>query len=200
MKDPTSPTAACVLQSCLEACQSKGLSFQNIISEKFMEGHSPIYWAIAKRTPRSSDEAVSNSENPVSQTSGSGEDRVELLDILLSMPLNSTTRLEAYSACLLTSDNTLFQRLRSIPDEQVNNTPGGNTSIGADELLLGETPDDKIQVLDGEADYGEFRIIWDITHFQKRMRAIGSVSVQVVVRGKCRNFASCLFMGLIYLV
>lgn len=188
-KDPRSPTAACVLQSCLEACQSKGLSFQTIISEKFMEGHCPIYWAIAKRTPKTPNGPDSQEAEPPVEDDDSSKS-VELLDILLSMPLNPTTRLEAYSACLLTSDNTLFQRLRNTPDEQTIPNVGANTSISADELLLGEEPGDEIQVFDGDADYGEFRILWDIAHFQRRMRAIGRVSIQVVARGHiwCLSF------------
>ncbi|GJJ07273.1 hypothetical protein Clacol_001473 [Clathrus columnatus] len=188
VKDPTSPTAVCILQSCLEACLSKNLSFQNIISEKFIEGHCPIYWSIAKRTSSVAktsepNTAVTDVEIPDQQPDTEEvDDRIELLDILLSMPLNPTTRLEAYSACLLTSDNVLFQRLKKIPDEHANINTLGSSSISADELLLGEAPGDKIQVFDGNPDYGEFRVVWDIAHFHKRMRAIGSVNTQVVAR------------------
>lgn len=157
-----------------------------------MEGHCPIYWAIAKRTPRTPN-GSSEAERPAEDES-SGES-VELLDILLSMPLNPTTRLEAYSACLLTSDNALFQRLRSTPDEQTTPNGGANTFISADELLLGEAPGDEIQVFDGDADYGEFRIVWDIAHFQRRMRAIGGVSIQVVARGRFQNLVSACCLG-----
>lgn len=163
VKQPASPAAVSVLQSCLEACQSRGLSFQSIVSEKFIEGHCPLYWAIVKRSATLSQE---------------DDDRVQLLDILLSIPLDSTTRLEAYLACMLSSDQILFQRLR--------HTPGDHSPSvsAAHELLIGDAPEDDVRSFDGEADHGEFRIVWKIAKFQRRMRAIGGVGTEVVARGR----------------
>src|SRR5882724_6485749 len=92
---PSSPAAVSVMQSCLEACQARGLSFESMMSEKFIEGHSPLYWAIVKR-PSTPTDAL--------------DDQVTLLDIILSIPLNPTSRSEAYLACLMSSDQVLFQR------------------------------------------------------------------------------------------
>ena len=163
VKEPASPAAVSVLQSCLEACQSRGLSFQSIVSEKFIEGHCPLYWAIIKRSVTSSEQ---------------NDDRVQLLDILLSIPLDSTTRSEAYLACMLSSDQVLFQRLRHTPGDP------SPTVSAAHELLIGDAPEDDVRSFDGKADYGEFRIVWKIAKFQKRMHAIGGVGTEVVARGR----------------
>ena len=149
------------MQSCLEACQARGLSFEAILSEKFIEGHSPVYWVIVKRQPTSAD-AV--------------DDQVSLLDIILSVPLNPTTRSEAYLACLMSSDQELFQRLRRTPGVQ---TPSVSA---ADELLLGEAPGDQLSVENQEGDNGEFRVYWKIAEFQKRVRALGGIGTEVVAR------------------
>ncbi|KAF8513534.1 hypothetical protein JB92DRAFT_2923183 [Gautieria morchelliformis] len=168
VKDPASPAAVSVLQSCLEACQSRGLSFQSIVSEKFIEGHCPLYWAIIKRPATSSED---------------DDDRVQLFDILLSIPLDSTTRSEAYLACMLSSDQVLFQRLRHTPgDHSPSVSP-------AHELLLGDTPKDDVRSVDRGADYGEFRINWKISKFQQRMRAIGGVGTEVIARGRIWSLA-----------
>ncbi|KAF8511478.1 hypothetical protein BU17DRAFT_97166 [Hysterangium stoloniferum] len=168
VKESTSPAAASVLQSCLEACEARGLSFSTIMCQKFIEGHCPIYWVIVRRP---SSEEQSN-------------DQVDLLDILLSIPMDMTARSEAYLACLLVSDQKLFQRLRHVPGE------GTSGPSGAYELLLGEGESkDEIQSFLGDPDAGEFRIIWKISQFQKRMRHIGSVSTEVVARGRIWIFA-----------
>lgn len=166
VKESASPAAVSVLQSCLEACQSRGLSFQSIVSERFIEGHCPLYWAILKRpcTP--------------SEREGEANDRVQLLDILLSIPLDSTTRSEAYLACMLSSDQVLFQRLRRVPGH-----PSPSISA-AHELLLGDAPEDDVRSFDGDADCGEFRLTWRIVKFQKRMRALGGVGTEVIARGE----------------
>lgn len=163
VKEPASPAAVSVLQSCLEACQNRGLSFQSVVSEKFIEGHCPLYWAIIKRPSTSSEQ--------------DDDDRVQLLDILLSIPLDSTTRSEAYLACMLSSDQVLFQRLR--------HTPGDHSPSvsAAHELLLGDAPEDDIRSFDRDGDHGEFQIVWRIAKFQKRMRALGGVGTEVVARG-----------------
>ncbi|KIJ41898.1 hypothetical protein M422DRAFT_31546 [Sphaerobolus stellatus SS14] len=163
VQDPQSAAAAYVLQSCSDTCKARGLSFQSILSEKFIEGHNPIYWAIVKL----SNKAGRNDEEE-------NEGAVTLLDILLSVPMDRATRAEAYLACLLTSDQTLFRRLRG---EEPN-------KISAHELLLGVTPEDKLEAIDGDADYGAFRLIWNVAKFQQRMRAIGYISTEVVVRGR----------------
>jgi hypothetical protein len=164
VKEPASPAAVSVLQSCLEACQSRGLSFQSIVSEKFIEGHCPLYWAIIKR--------------PATLSEDDDDDRVQLFDILLSIPLDPTTRSEAYLACMLSSDQVLFQRLRHTPgDHSPSVSP-------AHELLLGDTPNDEVRSTDRGADYGEFSINWKISKFQQRMRAIGGVGTEVIARGR----------------
>ncbi|KAF8591634.1 hypothetical protein K439DRAFT_1626625 [Ramaria rubella] len=177
VKEASSPAAVSVLQSCLEACQARGLSFQSLVSEKFIEGHCPLYWAIVRHP------ATESQEN---------DDHVQLLDILLSIPLNSTTRSEAYLACLLSSDQDLFQRLR--------HTPGDHSPSvsAAHELLLGNVPEDDVRSFDKEADHGEFRIVWKIAQFQKRMRAIGGVGTEVVARGRIWSLAFAVLPRDIY--
>jgi hypothetical protein len=46
-----SPAALGILQSCADACASHSVSFSAILQENFIENHTPLYWAIVKRTP-----------------------------------------------------------------------------------------------------------------------------------------------------
>ncbi|KZS93466.1 hypothetical protein SISNIDRAFT_549819 [Sistotremastrum niveocremeum HHB9708] len=164
VKQPSSPAGVSILQSCAEACRVRGLPFQSIMQEKSMEGHTPLYWAIIKR------------DTSVSLTSENSE--VGVIDMLLSFPLTEATRSEACQACLLQSDEELFQRLRR--------SPGWAKLSGSDDMLLGELPDDRIIVQNDKLDddNGSFAVNFHIPHFQKRMRISHLINEEFIARGR----------------
>lgn len=163
VKQQSSPAGVSILQSCAEACRARNLPFDAIMQEKSIEGHTPLYWAIAKR----------DLSKPPSESS-----EVGVIDMLLSFPLTEATRSDACQACLLQSDEELFQRLRR--------SPGWALLSGADEMLLGEMPDDRISVRNDpdDGDNGAFAVSFHIAQFQRRMRVSRLISQEFIARGR----------------
>jgi hypothetical protein len=161
-----------ILESCVEACASYNLSFSSLLQEKSIEDHTPLYWAIVKRPP----ETIHQDDQ--------GE-VPDFLTILLSFsgPLNPETISEMRLACLLTSDQALFQRLRLSPEF--------SPLSGTDEILLGASmPPDEITVSDVQGDEGAFVVNFGIVQFQQRMRVSKQVGLEFIARGAPR-FPSC---------
>ncbi|KAJ7782047.1 hypothetical protein DFH07DRAFT_765024 [Mycena maculata] len=117
-----------ILKSCASACSANNLSLSSVLQEKSVEGHTPLYWVIIKRPAESAAEDRQN---------------IDLLTALLglSTPLTPATISDVRLACLLMSDQVLFQRLRTSPEFAPMNT--------TDEMLLDATmPPDDIVVED----------------------------------------------------
>ena len=93
----------------------------------------------------------------------------------MSFPLAPPAISDARAACLLTSDDTIFQRLRHSPG-----CAGLNT---AEELLLGAQPADEVVVENAAGAVGAFKASIHLVHFQKRMRVSRKVSVEFIARG-----------------
>ncbi|KAJ7759223.1 hypothetical protein B0H16DRAFT_632633 [Mycena metata] len=160
----------CVLQSCVEACASHGISISTLLQEKSVEGHTPLYWAIIKR-PRPS------------KAESAPDESLDLLTALLafSTPLTPSTTSDVRLACLLMSDQELFRQLRAAPEF----APLSAT----DALLLDATspPDDVIvEDLPSGADtgMGAFAVEFVLMRFQKRMNVSGAVSIEFIARGR----------------
>jgi len=154
--------ASGILDSCSEACDAYDISFSSILQEKSIENHTPIHWAIVKRP--------SEPPNP---------DEHDLVTALLSRsaPLKPSTIADIRLACLLTSDQALFQRLRL--------SPVFSPVSGTDEMLLGESIlPDTIEVEEVEGDEGAFVANFEILAFQKRMRVSNKISLEFIARGK----------------
>ena len=154
--------ASGILDSCSEACDAYDISFSSILQEKSIENHTPIHWAIVKRP--------SEPPNP---------DDHDLVTALLSRsaPLKPSTIADIRLACLLTSDQALFQRLRL--------SPVFSPVSGTDEMLLGESIlPDTIEVEEVEGDEGAFVANFEILAFQKRMRVSNKISLEFIARGK----------------
>jgi hypothetical protein len=158
-----SPDAAAlsVLQNCAEACESHSLSFPAILQEPSIEGHSALYWAIIKR--------------PRSLPGAAGMELVQAM-LVLAAPLSAAAASDVRLACLQTSDEVLFQRLRRMP-------PFSPLS-GTDAMLLGEDmASDEVVVEELPGNQGEFMATFRIPHFQKRMRISKRVSLEFIARG-----------------
>ncbi|KAG2158295.1 uncharacterized protein EDB93DRAFT_657895 [Suillus bovinus] len=84
---PTDPHE--ILASCAQICSAKNLSLSTLLQELDIAGHTAIYWAIVNYRP-------------------------SLLDALLkyASPLTHVTLSEIRKACLVTSNQSLFQDLR----------------------------------------------------------------------------------------
>lgn len=183
-----SPAAQGILLSCAEACTTHSMSLSSILQEKFVESHSPLYWAIVKRPVKP------HSSRTTTQTTGSlldqeeveepevqgGDDASDLLGALLShaKPLEADTIVEMRLACLATSDQTTFQRLHlAIPD--FSSIPG------ADQILLGAGhPTDNITVEIGEGTEGAFAATMQIPQFHKRMMISREIGLEFVARSE----------------
>ncbi|KXN87082.1 hypothetical protein AN958_09292 [Leucoagaricus sp. SymC.cos] len=164
------PAATGILQSCAEACSSNDVDFSSILQEKSIEGHTPLYWAIVKRKP---DE---------SQDDGSQVN--DLLTALLSYsaPLSPATVADIRHACLITSDQPLFQRLRQSPDFA--------SGSAVDELLIGATlPPDDVEVVNFPDDEGSFAVNIGIVKFQKRMMITKTITIEFIARSRMWRLA-----------
>ncbi|KAF8901935.1 hypothetical protein CPB84DRAFT_1777047 [Gymnopilus junonius] len=182
-----SPAALGILQSCAEACTTHSISLSGILQEKFIESHSPLYWAIVKRpshpephnhTPNLLDrEEVAEPED--------SEDS-DLLGELLSRakPLSVDTVTELRLGCLATSDQATFQRLRLL-------IPQFTSSIsGADQILLGASlPADDITVEIGVGYEGAFAVNVKIPQFHKRMMISREISLEFIARNRLWRFS-----------
>ncbi|KAJ2917681.1 hypothetical protein MD484_g2713, partial [Candolleomyces efflorescens] len=160
-----SSAPAGILQSCAAACEAHSLSLATILQEKSIEGHTPLYWAIVKRKP--DEELLEDSTIP------------DMLIALLShaTPLNRSTIMDIRHACLVTSDQRLFQRLRMSPEFA--------TVSGSDQMLLGVTlPHDEIEVEELPGEEGDFVVHFVIPHFQKRMMVTQEIVLEFIAR--CR--------------
>lgn len=93
---PSSQSAAAIgiLDSCSTACAGYALPFAPLLHERFVEGHSMLYWVIVKRP--TSDE----------------QDENALLRSMISraQPIPASTLDEIRAACLVSSDHRLFRR------------------------------------------------------------------------------------------
>ncbi|KAG1731847.1 uncharacterized protein EDB91DRAFT_709473 [Suillus paluster] len=143
-----------VLGSCARSCSAKNLSLSTLLQEPVVAGHTPIYWAIVNYRPA-------------------------LLDALLrhASPLTPVTLSEMRKACLVASNQALFQNLRL----SVGLCASGLRSA-ADGLLLGQRPPDDVRIEEGLD--GAFAATLDIAMWQKRIRAVGSVSVEFMASGR----------------
>ena len=156
-----------ILQSCADACSSHSLSFSSLLQEKSIEDHTPLYWAIVKRPP---DER--NQEEDLQ-----GPDLLTSL-ISYATPLSKGTITELRLACLATSDQALFQRLRQSPEFA--------PVSGSDQMLLGGTiPPEEVQLEDmAEEGGGAFAVNIVIPQFHKRMVVSKEIAVEFIARSK----------------
>ncbi|KAF9555361.1 hypothetical protein CPC08DRAFT_642960 [Agrocybe pediades] len=165
IQEHNTPAAAGILQSCADACASRDISLSSILQEKAIENHTPLYWAIVKRPPDERQDGV---------------DGVDLLTALISYatPLTQQTIAEVRLACLVTSDQALFQRLRLSPEF----APVSKV----DQMLLGATiPPEEIELeeLLGD-DGGAFAVNFVIPQFHKRMLVSKEIGLEFIARSR----------------
>jgi len=160
-----SPAALGILQSCAEACNSHSVSLSDILQERFIENHSPLYWAIVKRQQPDAYEELDDTTLP------------DLLDALIkqSSPLDPDTMLELRQACLATSDHSMFQRLSILPHF--------STTSGVDRVILGATsPPDNVTVELRSGNDGAFTVYLQLFQFHKRMMLSKEIKHEFIAR------------------
>jgi hypothetical protein len=163
-----SPAAVGILNSCADACETHGLSFSDILQQRFIESRTPLYWAIVKRLPDDHPE-VGGNQGP------------DLLTALISYvsPLQDEIITEIRHACLATSDQKLFQRFRQ--------SPGFARMSAVDQMLLGvKIPPDEIEVEELSADENAFRVNFVVPQFHKRMAISKNIPLEFIARGMLR--------------
>ncbi|OCH89439.1 hypothetical protein OBBRIDRAFT_756601 [Obba rivulosa] len=149
-----------ILQNCAETCKTYNIDFAALLREQSIEGHSPIYWAMIKRTP-----AI---------PSGDDSELVRTL-LRLAAPFDAPALSEIRLACLQNSDQALFQRLK----------PFFTPLSGAEDILLGgEYPADEIEVEEVKGNDGAFVVRFYIAMFQKRMNISQDVKLEFIARGR----------------
>ena len=167
-----SPAVLGILRSCADACISHGVSFSTILQDKFIEHHTPLYWAIVKRASGPSDHNGGE---------GSLEKRNDLVTALLPYtvsPLNPDTILDLRMACMATSDQVMLQRLQR--------HPVFSSISGSDQVLMGGSPSaDDVTVEIGPGDEGAFSVNCVVAQFHKRMMVSKEIILHFIARSTC---------------
>ncbi|KAK7051213.1 hypothetical protein VNI00_004713 [Paramarasmius palmivorus] len=161
-------TARNVLGGCSEACVIHSLSLSDILQEKFIEAHTPFYWAVVQR-PTSSD---SRGAMP------------DLLRELLSFgtPLTEETRSDIRRACLMVNDQGLFHALRSTKDYMP-------ASVSHNMIFGGRLPPDEIVIEDKPGGEQAFAANLEIAFFRKRMNFAKEVVIEFIAQRRIWRLA-----------
>ncbi|KAL1744552.1 hypothetical protein HDZ31DRAFT_38376 [Schizophyllum fasciatum] len=165
-----SPPEACrgILQSCADSCKAYDLPLHSILQERYMEEHTPLYWAIVKRA----EEHGHGDKPPAEDDPGD----IPMILLALAAPLTADTIADIRQACVVFSDNALFQRLRMAPEF---------ASLSSSEQILfnGEAMiPDSVTVEDVRGE-GAFVAHMRIPKFQRRMRVASSIALEFIALG-----------------
>ncbi|KAF7321036.1 hypothetical protein HMN09_00190800 [Mycena chlorophos] len=166
--------AACagILDSCSEACAQNGINMPTLLQQPYIEGHTPLYWAIVKRPA-----------DP-SETDNGGTELPPLVLALLaySAPLKQETVTDIRLACLHTCDQWLFQCLRNHPDYPA--------LPHKDQLLLGVlVPPDTVRLDVPMRHDAPFTVTFAFADFQKRLRVTHEVRLDFISHSRIWELA-----------
>lgn len=161
-----------ILRSCADACKKAPVSFAELLQEKYIGDHTPIYWAILHRQQGTLPMVV------YEDTEAEPSPLPDLVTALLyfSRPITPATVEEIRAACLPNSDQTLFQRLQFV-SELRSLSEVDKVLLNCGGLL------DYVTVENQPGDAGEFVADLEIVQFQKRMRVAKRIEVQFIARG-----------------
>ncbi|TFK50735.1 hypothetical protein OE88DRAFT_1659768 [Heliocybe sulcata] len=196
-----------VLESCADTSIVHDISFSSLLQEKSIEGHTPIYWAILKRpTPRHSTRR-SHSKSRAAGSSSSiytafdeeadgtsrGPGRALVFNLLkFSAPLTEATKSEIRLACMLNSDDALFQCIRStavfapvVGTDQILFGAGMLGAVDAlSELARGIGSKDRVRAVHMTDDDTALAAHFEVPLFQKRMSVGGRIPLDFVGKGR----------------
>ncbi|KAJ6463442.1 hypothetical protein C8R45DRAFT_1220272 [Mycena sanguinolenta] len=160
-----------ILESCSEACAAQSVNLPALLQQAYIEGHTPLYWAIVKR-PLEESEPPASFELP------------PLIRALLaySAPLEKATIKDAQLACLHNCDQWLYQSLRLCPDFEALSHK--------DQLLLGvRVPPDTVNVGAPARHDAPFTVEFEFPWFQKRMRVSQEVKLDFISHARMWNIS-----------
>ena len=148
--------------TCTEDCKTVGLDFATVLQEPLIGEQPPIYWAIINA--------------PLYGTNRAYDSFVFAL-LGASQPLSSSTFVAVRIACMMTSDNTLLQRLfRHVPEL--------SSLSPSDAMLLAPLNEsDVVEVMETRDGTGTFVAHIRILRFRLRMRVSKCVAVEFVTSG-----------------
>jgi hypothetical protein len=152
-----------ILESCSEACAAQAINMPDVLQQHYTEGHTPLYWAIVKRTIDVSEPPPASFELP------------PLIRALLtySAPLERSTRRDIRLACLHNGDQWLYQALRLCPEFQALSHKT--------QLLLGvQVPPDTVVVGTPARHDAPFAVEFEFAQFQKRRRVAQEVYLEFI--------------------
>ncbi|KAH8986228.1 hypothetical protein EDB86DRAFT_3082952 [Lactarius hatsudake] len=158
-----------VLTSCSESCDAQGLNFSALLQEPFVEGHSPVYWAILKRPviPPRADHTTPTTD----------PDTLVMAILDASIPLNAQSVADTRLACMTVSDNALFARLGQRYE-------GFSPHLGTDKVLLGGADAVDSVVVDESHGGDAFTARFSLTQFPLRMRVSKLARVEFIACGR----------------
>jgi hypothetical protein len=156
-----------ILESCSEACAAQAINMPGLLQQPYIEGHTPLYWAIVKRPIDESEPPPASFELP------------PLIRALLaySAPLEQSTIKDIRLACLHNCDQWLYQALRLCPEFQALSHKA--------QLLLGvQVPPDTVVVGAPARHDAPFTVDFEFAQFQKRMRVSQEVHIEFISHGE----------------
>ena len=156
-KNPRAQGSAAVIETCAEVCQANGVNFSSILQDPCIEKHRALYWVIISRPP---------------------PEEYGVLSAILkhSGPLSSEAIDEVRLACVQVGDQRLFSHFWRHPSY--------STLSGTDELLLGSTPPDYVEVQEAtDNEIATFTTRLQIAQFHKRMNVSGKIVFEFIARG-----------------
>ncbi|KDR71595.1 hypothetical protein GALMADRAFT_74918 [Galerina marginata CBS 339.88] len=175
-----------ILHSCADACAKHEVSLSTILQDKYIEGHSPLYWAIAMQSPTRPDRQPRRVPSEKHDEAEAEAGPPDVLGVFLSytVPMKSSAISELRLACLSVSDQKVFQRLRIL-------VPKFSSLSGASRVLLGPTlPSDdvSVEIASGHND-GAFAVNMQFSQFHKRLMVSREVGAEFVVRNRIWRFS-----------
>ena len=174
------PAAAArgVLASCADVCAAHALVLADVLQDRTIEGHSPLYWAIVTRVRGPSDSAEGSGRDAEAEGEGEDGEKDDLVAALLAHcpALQPDAAHEIRLACVAAADQDTFQRLRALF------TP----ALGTDAVLLHSRRDDVRVFLPAESADGAFAVRVEVPQYHRRMMVAREIALEFVARS-----ASC---------
>ncbi|KAJ7079991.1 hypothetical protein B0H15DRAFT_491940 [Mycena belliarum] len=173
-------TCASILDSCSDACASHSISLPALLQQKYIEEHTPLYWAIVKR--------------PAQEHASTSFELPPLVRALLaySAPLKDSALKDARMACLHTADQWLYQCLRLSPEFRALSHK--------DQLLLGvQVPPDKVAIGTPLRYDAPLTVDFEFEHLQKRMRVSQCATIDFISHARIWQISFFVAQGTSYL-
>ena len=164
--------AADIIAMCKATCSELSISLPSILQDRYINKHSPLYWAIARK------------EKTSKAAQGPGVKSVNIFATLLPLALPITSELvisELREVCRVVSENKAFQRLRfDVP---------GFSKVEAYRSTSGKPRCDEVKIITWNHLYGNlFNVKMTFPDFSERLRARRTIGAEFVVRGGLSSF------------